>query len=668
MGPERADVREDKEFREFRDLMPRPDKFSDGFKVGTILMGLFVGFVMAPASVYMNLVAGLQMGEAAKWVTVLLYVEIMRRAFKKLKRPEIFVLFYMCGAAMAAGGEGFLWRQFLVQSDELRKMGMTGMIPSWYAPADAGEFRSFFRAAWAVPLGLTALMMLFQRIDHFGLGYVMFRLTADVEELPFPMAPVGAAGMTALADSSDDRETWRYRVFAMGAALGIAFGFIYLAVPSITGAIFSQPMRPLPIPFLDLTRYTEGGLKAMPMMLSFDLGLVITGMVMPFWAVMGSLFGVIFTMVVNPLLQAGGVLASWEPGMTAMETVRTNTFDFYFSFNLGLTFAVAIIGFLHMKSKFDERKKEMDETGRTQIRWRNALARNRERGDIPIWVALLIYLVSTLTYITLTYILVNELSPVIDTRFPLLLLLFYGFIYTPLMSYISARMEGIVGMQMNIPFVKEATFIMSGYKGAAIWFAPIPLHNYANQVRSFRVMELTGTKLTSLIKAEVLIYPMMLIGTVLFAQFIWSLGPVPSEMFPFANEFWELRAYNNGLMWSATLPDAGISPFREAFRLDFIASGLGVALMFYAVLARFNLPVFLVYGLIRGLDQSLPHMIIPTVTGAFIGRFWCRKRFGDKWPQYRIVFAAGFGAGMGLITMLALGFVFMAKSANMLPV
>lgn len=661
-------MREDKEFREFRDLMPRPDKFADGFNMGTVLMGLFVGFVMAPASVYMSLVAGLQMGEAAKWVTVLLYVEISRRAFKKLKRPEIFVLFYMCGAAMAAGGQGFLHRQFLVQSEELRKMGMIGMIPSWYAPSDAGDYRSFFRAAWAIPIGLTALTMLLQRIDHFGLGYVMFRLTADVEELPFPMAPVGAAGMTALADASDDRETWRYRVFAMGAALGIAFGFIYLAIPSITGAVFSKPLRMLPIPFLDLTRYTEGGLPAMPIMLSFDLGLVITGMVMPFWAVMGSLFGVIFTMIVNPTLQAVGVLGSWEPGMSAMETVRTNTFDFYFSFHLGLTFAVAIIGFLHMKRKFDERKKEMDETGRTAIHWRDAWAKNKDRGDLPVWVGLMIYFVSTITYITLTYILVNELSPVIDKRFPLVLLLFYGFVYTPFMSYISSRMEGIVGMQMNVPFVKEATFIMSGYKGAAIWFAPIPMHNYANQVRSFRTMELTGTKFTSLIKAEMLTYPLMLIGTVLFAQFIWSLGPVPSEMFPFANEFWELGAYQSGLMWSATMPDAGISPFREAFRFDFIGSGLAVALMFYAVLARFNLPVFLVYGLIRGLDQSLPHTIIPTITGAFIGRFWCRKRFGDKWPQYRIVFAAGFGAGMGLITMFALGCVFMAKSANVLPV
>ena len=44
------------------------------------------------------------------------------------------------------------------------------------------------------------------------------------------------------------------------------------------------------------------------------------------------------------------------------------------------------------------------------------------------------------------------------------------------------------------------------------------------------------------------------------------------------------------------------------------------------------------------------------------------EEFGDDWPKYRVVFAAGFGAGMGLITMFALGFVFMAKSANVLPI
>ena len=65
-------MREDKEFQEFRDMMKRPDTFEEGFNRGTILMGLFVGLVMAPASVYMSLVAGLSMGGADwAWIQVM---------------------------------------------------------------------------------------------------------------------------------------------------------------------------------------------------------------------------------------------------------------------------------------------------------------------------------------------------------------------------------------------------------------------------------------------------------------------------------------------------------------------------------------------------------------------------------------------------------------------
>lgn len=660
-------MKEDKEFQEFRNLMTRPDKFEEGISWGTVLMGLFVGLVMAPANVYIGLVAGLGMGGAARWVTVLLYVEIARRALVKLKRPQIFVLFYMCGAAMAAGGQGWLWQQFFAQSEEVRKMGLTEYLPSWYVPTDPAVLaqRNFFMIEWLWPIGIGALMMLISRIDHFGLGYVLFKLTADVEELPFPMAPVGAAGMTALADSSNERESWRTKVFAMGAALGIFFGVIYVGLPSVSAAMLGQPIRIIPMPFVDLTNYTERLLPAYPVMFSFDLGLVVSGMVMPFMAVMGSLFGVVFTMVANPLLQHGGLLPSWQPGLGALEVVRATGFDFYFSFGLGLTVAIAVIGFLHMYSKFKEKKREADEMGATRVDWKRLFARNRERGDIPIWLGVAIYFASTCTYVGLAYYLVNFGSgPLAGDPFPLWLLLFYGFVYTPFISYMATRMEGLVGMGLSIPYVREATFILSGYKGAAIWYAPIPMHNYAGQVGEFRSMELTGTRFTSLIKAEIITYPLMLFGTLLFAQFIWSMGPVPSDMYPYANEFWELQAYNQGLIATATLPDVGVSPFREALRWEYAGAGLGSALLFYAVLAHFNLPVFLVYGLIGGLGQTLPNAIIPTLVGALVGRYGCRKWFGDMWPQYRIVFSAGFGAGMGLAAMLALGLVFMTKSVN----
>jgi carbamoyltransferase len=37
-------------------------------------------------------------------------------------------------------------------------------------------------------------------------------------------------------------------------------------------------------------------------------------------------------------------------------------------------------------------------------------------------------------------------------------------------------------------------------------------------------------------------------------------------MFPYANEFWELHAYNQGLVYTATLPGEALNPFRESFR------------------------------------------------------------------------------------------------------
>jgi hypothetical protein len=215
--------------------------------------------------------------------------------------------------------------------------------------------------------------------------------------------------------------------------------------------------------------------------------------------------------------------------------------------------------------------------------------------------------------------------------------------------------------------VREATFILSGYKGAAIWFAPIPFHDYARQTRFFRTTELTGTKFTSLVKAELLIFPVMALGLLFFSQFIWSIDNVPSEMFPYANEFWELRAYRQGLIFSATLPGEAASAFREAFKPMYLGIGFALALSVYAGLSHFGLPVFLVYGVVRGLDQSVPHAIIPMFVGALLGRFVFSKRFGEHWPRYRVVFQAGFAAGMGLITMLSLGVVLMKKSVIKLP-
>src|SRR5688500_8683374 len=205
---------------------------------------------MTPASMYMNLVVGQDVGSAAQWVTIILFIEVARRSFTVLRRPEIYVLYYMAGASLVTGS-GLLWNQFLVQSESFRQLGLADKIPAWVAPASADVLgrRTFFHSAWLARTGLVAVGRVPQRVDHFGLGYVLYRLTSDVEKLPFPMAPVGAQGITALADASSGRETWRWRVFSFGAMLGILFAAVYLALPAISSAFLPEPISIFPLPF-----------------------------------------------------------------------------------------------------------------------------------------------------------------------------------------------------------------------------------------------------------------------------------------------------------------------------------------------------------------------------------------------------------------------------------
>jgi hypothetical protein len=662
-------MKEDLELKQFRDLMPAPDHWEEGFGVKAMIGGLFVGLIMTPASMYMSLVMGGGIGSAAQWVTLILFIEVARRSFTVLKRPEIYVLYYMAGASFVGGTTPLLWNQFLAQSESIREFGLSNYIPAWVAPSDPDVLgsRNFFQSAWLVPIGLLAIGMFIQRVDHFGLGYVMYRLTSDVEKLAFPMAPVGAAGITALADASSGQDTWRWRTFSFGAVLGMGFAVIYMALPAVSAALLGgEPLSIFPLPFYDLTKHTQHFLPAMPMMLSFDLALVIVGMVLPFWAMVGSAIALLVVMIANPLLYKAGILHHWSPNVGAIATLNANYLDFFLSFGLGLTVAIALIGILKAFGSVIRKKRELDRTAVTSFDWKALLHPPPGRGDFSLWIALGIYVFSTAASITMAVLLLRHsaLAKQGSALTPGLIavLCFYGFVYTPFISYVSARLEGIIGQSVAIPFVREATFILSGYKGAAIWFAPFPAHNYGAQTVYFRKTELTGTKFWSMVKAEAFIFPVILLATLLFSQFIWKIAPVPSSSFPYAEKFWEMQAFQQSILLSSTMPGGEHGPFFEAFRLPYIAVGLGLALVLYGGLSFFGIPILMVYGIIRGLDQSTPMAIMPQFVGALLGRYYFAKRFKDNWPQYRIVFAAGYGCGVGLVMMLSLGLVFMTKS------
>jgi hypothetical protein len=648
---------EDKELLEYRDLLKTPTHFEEGFDWKTVVGAIFIGFLMMPGSMYLQLVIGTGIGPAARWVTIILFAEIAKRSYTELKQQEIFLLYYMAGAALASPFQGLLWNQYLVQSDAARMLGLTEFIPTWVAPAIDSESlmeRTFFHRDWLTPILLLVGSQLIQRIDRFGLGYALYRITSDVEKLPFPMAPVGALGTMALAESTEDKQkSWKWRIFSIGGVIGLAFGGIYVLLPTVTGLVFTSPVRLIPIPWIELTRHTEDILPAVATGIQLDLGLIFIGMVLPFWAVMGGLIGLIITIVANPILHEHGILHRWHLGMETVDTVFANNFDFYMSFGIGLGLAVAVLGVWTVVRSFNK-------SGVERGTLRDLFNPPPGRGDISFWLSIGIYVCSTIAYVLLCIWLVPN--------FPWIFFLGYGFVYTPIISYITARMEGIAGQFVSLPLVREASFIAGarffGYQGIEIWYAPIPIHNYGEATVGFREIELTGTSLRGIIKAEIVVFPVVMISSLLFSQFIWRLAPIPSANYPYAQELWHLQALNTLLMQTSTLE--GNSLFFQALNASYVLAGLGFGVLTYGLLSLFGLPVLLIYGVVRGLGQSTPHGMILEVVGAFLGRFFFLKRYGAMWRQYAPVLLAGFSCGMGLTGMFAMGFALILKSLGRL--
>ena len=668
--------RMDKELEEFRSVMEVPSTFEEGFRWSSLAGALFVALLMVPGAIYMGLLAGVgSVGAASQWVTVILFIEVARRAHRHLNKSEIFVLFFMAGAAMGMPFSGLLWNQFFVNSEAAAATGIAEQLPPWFAPqptSSSYKDLTFFHWDWLPVIGMVVFGSFFSQLSSMVLGYGLFRVASDFEKLPFPMAPIGAQGIMAMAEdieskaSKDAEASWRWRVFAIGGAMGLAFGAVYLLLPTLSGALTGTNIQIVPIPFSDFTPKTGQYLHAVATGISWDFGNLITGMVMPFFGMLGSVIGLVAMMVANPILYKFDILHNWKYGDTTIDTLFKNNIDFYFSFSIGIAVAIAAVGFYKVFRSVQQARKKAREAG--EGGGLRAVSKPPEgRGDIKTWFVIVCYLVITAIYTAVSAGLLywyHDGWTAANSRVIGIILLL-GFVYTPFISYVTARLEGMVGQAVAIPFIKEASLILSGYKGIAVWFLPIPMANYGAMTVFYRQCELTGTKFTSIWKTQLVLYPVILISSIFFMNFIWSLGKVPSAAYPFAEMMWELQARNTCIMYTSTLGE--YSMFEQAFNWTYLGCGTGFGVVLFAGLSWLGAPIMLVYGLIRGLGQSMPHAIIPQFIGALIGRYYFQKKLKLKWRQYIPVVAAGFACGMGLITTVGVGITFLSKAVIRLP-
>src|SRR5207237_413899 len=205
-------------------------QYQEGFTAKTVIGALFVGFIMLPGALYLGLVAGSGLGPAAEWVTIVLFAEVMRRSFLPMKRQEIYILYYVAATLSSvlyadrgiSGGPfaTLIWHQYLRQAPQAGALARE--IPTWVVPpagSSALVNRTFFHPAWGIPILILVLNEALSRLNWLSMGYVLFRITSDVERLPFPMAPVAASGATALAEAATKEESWRWSVFSVGSVI-----------------------------------------------------------------------------------------------------------------------------------------------------------------------------------------------------------------------------------------------------------------------------------------------------------------------------------------------------------------------------------------------------------------------------------------------------------------
>jgi hypothetical protein len=335
--------------------------------------------------------------------------------------------------------------------------------------------------------------------------------------------------------------------------------------------------------------------------------------------------------------------------MDTVSTTFNNSLDFWMSFSMGVTFSIAVISIYQTVRDFignlrrirAQQKEGASETAKKENIWDTPPG----RGDFAPWLAVALYVFGSLLVIGVCHLLVP--------KFPVYFLFLFTLLYTPLMSYVDARLSGICGLTVDIPLVKEAAIILSGYKGIDIWLAPIPVGQYAGQVSSFRSTELTGTNLFSNIKSYALTMPLGFLLSFVFWAFIWKSGAIPSDLYPYAQKMWELNAKNTVLLYSSTMATEGVKPlFFQALHPMVMGGAFSFSLVVYIILSAFKLPVMAVFGFVQSVG-SMPHSFILIIVGALLGKFFFRRKFGEKrFLQMVPVLLAGYGTGVGLVALI----------------
>jgi hypothetical protein len=100
----------------------------------------------------------------------------------------------------------------------------------------------------------------------------------------------------------------------------------------------------------------------------------------------------------------------------------------------------------------------------------------------------------------------------------------------------------------------------------------------------------------------------------------------------------------------------------QSLKPSVIFTALGTTLLLFIGFGWLGISAQYLYGGIGGLNRY-PHQPLIMFIGGLLGRYVLAKRFGrERWQNYAPILVVGFGAGMGLSSMIAIAINFLWTS------
>jgi len=607
---------------------------------------LYAGVVLLPAVLWLYFSTGsLIVASTAMYTTALLFGELARLS-KPLTKQELFIIMY--GGTVAAGEflitAGFVFSAYFRSSPIAAQFGLTEAIPNWLVPpltSPAITQRNLMHPDWILPIIVVTSGVLLAKICDVSLGFLARHLYIEVEELPFPMQQVEAQVCLTMAA----KESKKIRIFTLSAIIAMAYAAILYALPFISYAILGWPMVAIPQPWIDLNRLVGWILPGASFGVATGLTVFAMGFILPFNVIISMFIGsVSFYFVGNTLLVNWGLFTEWFPGMSVSDAWTRSVLGFWASPMIGLIIAAAILPLVRHPGNFVK-------TFRDLLKMPTVAKRG---GSISLKIIMALFLLTTLGSVLFVWMLV----PGFRSWVWVLILLSVG--WTFIFTFASARAIGVTGMGPIAPYsptlyVREASYIATGYTGVDIWFAPLVVSSGgAFMCAVFKTAKLTNTNPIDYVKAYFIAFFIALIMGYIYVSAFWRIAPMPSALFPCP--FWPL---------TATIQSLFITRSLELFNPTLLIGAATVGSILFLIIEIGHLPLSLM-GLALG-----PTLPIPFTVSYMIGAIAAKlmeRRMGKEWFQTnRTIIVAGIFTGVGLTVALSTAIALIARSMWALP-